>query len=82
MIAIATALAVAIAAVSAAVAIPAAGGDPFSIQKFALGGRVVQADLVDLDGDARAELLCIRMEGMPPGERRTIHVFYQRPDRT
>lgn len=71
----------AIAAV-AAIALPAAGEDPFSIQKIALDGRVVQADLADLDGDARGDLLCTRIEGMPPSERRTIHVFYQRPDRT
>jgi hypothetical protein len=72
----------AIAAISAAVARPAAAEDPFRIQAIALGGRVVQADLVDLDGDARADLLCMRIDGMPPGERRTIHVFYQRPDAT
>ncbi len=70
------------AAISAALAVPAAAEDPFGVQSIALGGRVVQADLVDLDGDARAELLCIRTEGMPPGEQRTIHVFYQQPDRT
>lgn len=78
---IATRLRVA-AAISAALAVPAAAEDPFQIQAIALGGRVVQADLVDLDGDARGDLLCMRIEGMPPGERRTIHVFYQRPDRT
>jgi FG-GAP-like repeat len=80
MIAITTARAAAIAALGAAVALPASGEDPFQIQKLALGGRVVQADLVDLDGDARGDLLCIRLEGMPPDERRTVHVFYQRTD--
>ncbi len=72
----------AIAATSAALATPAAGEDPFGIHAVALGGRVVQADLVDLDGDARGDLLCMRATGMPPEEQRTIHVFYQRPDRT
>jgi hypothetical protein len=43
---------------------------------------VVQADLVDLDGDARGDLLCMHIEGIPPEERRTVDVFYQRPDRT
>ncbi|HKA14247.1 MAG TPA: VCBS repeat-containing protein [Myxococcota bacterium] len=72
----------AIAAIGAAIAAPAAAEDPFRIQSIAMSGRVVQADLVDLDGDARADLLCMRAEGMPPDEHRTIHVFYQRPDRS
>jgi len=67
-------------ACAAALAIPAAAEDPFAIQALALGGRVVQADLVDLDGDGRGDLLCIRVEALPPHERRVIHVFYQRPD--
>src|SRR5207244_10641802 len=61
---------------------PSGAGDPFAIQAIALGGRVVAAELVDLDGDARADLFCTRIDGMPPDERRTVHVFYQRPDRT
>jgi hypothetical protein len=71
----------AIAAITA-LAIPAAAEDPFQIETLSLGGRVVQADLVDLDGDALGDVLCIRVEGMPPNERRTLHVFYQQPDRT
>lgn len=71
----------AIAAIGTAIARAAASEDPFAIQKIELGGRIVQADLVDLDGDRRGDLLCIRIEGMPPNERRTIHVFYQKPDR-
>jgi hypothetical protein len=70
------------AAIGAALAGPAAGEDPFAIQSFTLPGRVVQADLVDLDGDARGDLLCMHIEGIPPEERRTVDVFYQRPDRT
>jgi hypothetical protein len=70
------------AAIGAALAMPASADDPFTVQMIELGGRVVQADLVELDGDSRADLLCIRIEGMPPGERRTIHAFYQQPDRT
>ena len=60
----------------------AAGEDPFAVQSIALGGRVVQADLVDLDGDARGELLCIRIEGMPPDERARSTSSTSRPDRT
>jgi hypothetical protein len=70
------------AAIGAALAGPAAGEDPFAIQSFKLPGRVVQADLVDLDGDGRGDLLCMHIEGIPPEERRTMDVFYQRSDRT
>jgi hypothetical protein len=62
---------------------PSAGDDaPFAIQSIAIAGRVVQSDLVDLDGDARGDLLCIRADGLPPDEHREIHVFYQRKDGT
>jgi FG-GAP-like repeat len=70
------------AAIGAALAVRAAGEDPFAIQSFTLPGRVVQADLVDLDGDGRGDLLCMHVEGIPPEERRTVDVFYQRPDST
>ncbi|TMA33127.1 MAG: VCBS repeat-containing protein [Deltaproteobacteria bacterium] len=65
----------------AAIAARAAAVEPFEIRTFALPGRVVQADLVDLDGDGRSDLLCMNADGMPPAERRTIYVFYQRPGR-
>src|SRR5262245_8741433 len=68
--------------VGAALAAAAAAEEPFAIQAFALGGRVVAAELVDLDGDARADLLCATVDGMPPDERRTLYVFYQKADRT
>jgi hypothetical protein len=70
------------AAVAAALAGRAAGEDPFAIQSLTLPGRVVAADLVDLDGDGRGDLLCMHIEGIPPEERRAVDVFYQRPDRT
>ena len=74
--------ALAAAAIGAAHAVPARAGEPFEIQAIALPGRVVQADLVDLDGDARADLVCTTVEGMPPSERRTTRVFYQRSNHT
>ena len=70
------------AAIGLALAVSAAAEDPFAIQSLALPGRVVSADLVDLDGDARGDLLCMHIEGIPPEERRAVDVFYQRPDRT
>ncbi len=63
-----------------AIASAAYADDPFAIQSIVLPGRVISADLVDLDGDARGDLLAIRAEGLPPNERREIHVFYQRKD--
>jgi hypothetical protein len=68
------------AAIGAATA--AAGEEPFAIQTFTLPGRVVQADIVDFDGDGRGDLLCVHVDGMPPEERRTLAVFYQRDDHT
>jgi VCBS repeat protein len=75
--------AVACAAVAMWVASSASAAEPpFAIQTLSLGGRVVQADLADLDGDGRGDLLCVRFDGLPPAEKRALHVFYQRPDRT
>ena len=52
---------------------------PFALQTILFPeGRVVQADLADLDGDGRGDLLAIRSVGIPPAERREVHVFYQR----
>jgi VCBS repeat protein len=82
MSALRTALFSALAIVARAAAEPPPPAEPFQIQSLSLGGRVVQADLADLDGDARADLVCTRIEGMPPAEKRTLHVFYQQADRT
>ena len=62
---------------------PSAGeGDPFSVQDIRPEGRVVQADLADLDGDGRGDLVCVTTEGLPPNERREIQVFFQAADGT
>ncbi len=39
--------------------------------------RTVAAELVDLDGDARSDLLRFAFSGVPPDERRRIHVHLQ-----
>ncbi|MEM7413159.1 MAG: VCBS repeat-containing protein [Myxococcota bacterium] len=57
-----------------------ADDDPFFVQDLRLEGRVVQADLADLDGDSRGDLLCVVTSGLPPNERREIHVFFQGDD--
>jgi hypothetical protein len=55
---------------------------PFSIHRVESVDRTVQADIADLDGDGREDLLCIAIEGLPPDERRKIVAYYQRPDGT
>ncbi len=71
------------ARLGAALALAAAGAgadEPFAVQRIALPERVVQAELADLDGDGRGDLLCIGLSGLPPGDRRSLHVFFQRAD--
>ena len=49
---------------------------PFAIQTIPSAGRTVSAEIVDLDGDGRAELLAIVFRGVWPDETREIHVHY------
>ena len=60
----------------------AQGGDgkPFALHEIAVPHRVVQAEIADLDGDGRADLLWTSLEGIPPSERRELRVHFQRPD--
>lgn len=52
----------------------------FRITEIPVPNRVVQADLVDLDGDARGDLLWTTVQGVPPQERRHLRVHFQRED--
>lgn len=52
----------------------------FDVQELPVRGRTVAAGLADLDGDGRADLLAVNYRGVPPDERREIHVRYQRAD--
>ena len=52
----------------------------FRIREIPVSHRVVQADLVDLDGDARGDLLWTSVQGVPPHERRELRVHFQRED--
>jgi FG-GAP-like repeat len=54
----------------------------FAITEIPEAGRVIQADLVDLDGDGRGDLLTTVSDGMPPDESRAIEARFQRPDGT
>lgn len=62
------------------VASAAVAEDPFEIVELPVKGRTVAAALAELDGDGRADLLAVNFRGVPPDERREIHVRYQRAD--
>jgi len=53
---------------------------PFDVLELPVRGRTVAAEIVELDGDGRADLLTVVFRGVPPDERREIHVRYQRAD--
>jgi hypothetical protein len=55
-------------------------GDPFEIVEFGDSGRCVLAEIVDLDGDGRRDLLQVVVRGIPPDERRLLRVRLQAPD--
>jgi hypothetical protein len=57
-------------------ALPAQAEDVFRIFEIATDSRVVQADLADVDGDGRGDLVWTGSSGMPPNERRRLHVHY------
>jgi hypothetical protein len=54
-----------------------AAAEPFDVQALATALRVVQADLVDLDGDGVGDLAWIGVRGLPPEEERTLHVHFR-----
>ena len=58
----------------------ALGADPFQVELFATEGRTVSAEIADLNGNGRGDLMQIVFVGFPPEERRSIRVFLQRPD--
>jgi len=60
----------------------AAADDPFSVQVIESRGRTVTAELVDLDGDGRQDLLQAVTFGIPPDERRLVRVHIQTADGT
>ena len=52
----------------------AADDAPFQIREIASPDRAIQADLTDLDGDGRADLLWMSSRGLPPEEQRELRV--------
>jgi hypothetical protein len=56
---------------------PAHGQGVFAVETLASPGRTVAAELVDLDGDGRSDLLTVVFTGLPPAERRELQVRFQ-----
>ncbi|MEE9608002.1 MAG: VCBS repeat-containing protein [Myxococcota bacterium] len=54
--------------------------DPFELRRLASPGRTALAEIVDLDGDGRADVFSVAFAGLPPDERREIRVHFQRED--
>ena len=62
--------------------LPAAAGDDeaFAITEIESEGRTLAAELVDLDGDGRLDLLQAVFVSFPPNEQRFVRVFRQGSD--
>jgi len=63
-----------LAAVTAAVR---SGAEPFEFTAIDSPGRTAAAELADLDGDGRTDLLLVSYSGLPPNETRQIRVHFQ-----
>jgi hypothetical protein len=57
-----------------------AADEPFAVQVIESLGRTVTAELADLDGDGRQDLLQAILFDMPPDERRVLRVHLQQAD--
>jgi hypothetical protein len=69
--------------VAAALAVSAAAENaPFEVVVIPSRGRTVAADLVDLNGDGRTDLLQVVFIGIPPDDQRLIRVYFQTPAKT
>jgi hypothetical protein len=55
-------------------------GEPFEVVELADPGRTVLAEIADLDGDGRRDLLQVVIRGVPPDERRLLRMRLQAPD--
>jgi hypothetical protein len=57
-----------------------APGAPFAIQTLPADGRTVAAELADVDGDGRADLVTWIRRGLPPDEQRRVEVRFGTAD--
>jgi hypothetical protein len=54
-----------------------AADDSFTVSEIPAGGRAAAAELTDLDGDGRTDLLVAAFTAFPPAERRVFRVHLQ-----
>jgi hypothetical protein len=74
--------------VALAVAAPALGAvaeraradEPFAVRSVPNAGRTAAAELLDLDGDGRTDLVAAVFDGIPPRDTRELRVWFQRED--
>jgi len=52
----------------------------FDILRIENRGRSVAAELAELNGDGRTDLMVVTLIGIPPEERRTVRVYLQTPE--
>ena len=55
----------------------AVSADAFEVWSRPADGRTLAAEFVDVDGDARTDLVRVVARGFPPQEERIIHVYRQ-----
>ena len=67
-------------AVVAGASLPARAEDPFDLRVLASSGRTKLAEIVDLDGDGRSDVLSVAFVGLPPAERPEVRAHFQRED--
>jgi len=64
----------------AATAAASADDDIFAITEVPVAERIASAQIADMDGDRRKDLLLITISGMPPAEDRRVKVMLQKQD--
>jgi len=57
-------------------------GAPFQLLSVPGPGRTALAEIVDLDGDGRGDLVTASFTKLPPNQQRKLRVHFQRPDGT
>jgi hypothetical protein len=60
--------------------LPSGAEELFKLRTIPSAGRVVAARIADVNGDSRADVFVVAIEGMPPTEQRVVRVFLQGPD--
>jgi hypothetical protein len=64
----------------AAAGVARADEAPFDWIELPATGKTVAAELADLNGDARTDVLAIAFVGLPPRQQRLVRVYLQGPD--